>query len=182
MTLPYADWMSVFGIWSDGYFQVNGVDLSDHVRDAVLDLSVTELEDNTHGDNVLKVKAGLEFWQIGVTFLQDFSAGSIDAVLKPLCAVGVSPFNFVIGASNADPSTELPWYKGNCILTRYSPLRGLHGTNLDSIATFQVVGELRRATSILDDQRLSPLVSSSRNSPKIYTSRKSPKVYTGWPG
>ena len=173
--------MSIFGAWIAGYLEIDGVDLSDHVREMMLETTVIELPDNVHGDNTAKVRAGLESWQIGVTFLQDFAIGSIDATLKPLTAVATPPFNIVIGGKQDNPSETDPWYKGFCIVTSYVPLRGPHGANLEILATFQVAGGLQRITSITADQRVLPLDHTSRVRPMPHPSRSRPSVYTSWP-
>ena len=173
--------MATFGCWRSGYFQINGVDLSDHVREIGTDLQLAELPANVHGDNTAKVFAGLEIWQIAATFLQDFSADKVDATLSPLRQVATSPFWFVIGAERTDPSSTAPWYKGLCILTKYTPFHGPHGSNMETIATFQVVSTLRRVTDINDDQRIRPLDSSLRVRPVPHSTRKRPQIYTGWP-
>lgn len=172
--------MGIFGVWSRGYLSVNGVDLSDHVRESMLELTQIELPDNVHGDNTAKVRAGLESWQIGVTFLQDFGLTEIDATLKPLLAVATPPFNIVIGASQNDPTETSPWYKGFCILTNYGPLRGMHGVNLEAAATFQVAGGMQRITAITQDSRVRPLDYTSRKCPMPHSSRERPAIYTSW--
>src|SRR6185295_4673011 len=91
--------LAIFGVWRNGFLQVNGTDLSDHVREMTLDMSVAELPAHVHGDSTVKVAAGLEDFTISVTFLQDFSTSKVDQTLRAgsIGTVGHSPFNIVIG-------------------------------------------------------------------------------------
>lgn len=137
--------MARHGVWKDGFLQINGVDLSDHVREMSLDTSVAELPDNVHGDNTAKVAAGLEDWTINVTFLQDFAASKVDAVLDGMGGVGHEGKNIVIGADKTSAvSATNPRYSGNAILASYRPLGGPQGSNLEATATFRAAGNLTR--------------------------------------
>lgn len=168
-----------FGPWIDGYLQVGSTDLSDHVREMSLDMSVAELPDHCHGDTVAKVCAGLEKWMLAATFLQDFGETQVDATLKPLCTVGTPPFFLVIGGSMDTPTEESPWYKGAGILIDYRPLGGEHGDNLVALATFQVAGTMQRITDINQDSRIRPLDHSGRVRPVRHTSLRLPFIYSG---
>lgn len=172
--------MGLFGAWTRGYIKVNGVNLSTLAREILVDIAIQELPDHTHGDNISKVRAGLESWTVGATFLQDFSANKIDATFQPLTAAGTPPFELIVGGKQNDPTTTDPWYKGTCILSRYTPLKDLHGTILMATVLFQVVTHLRKVTSILDDQRIVPLDSTYRHRPVPSSYRHNPRVYKGW--
>lgn len=140
--------MAIFGVWRDGFIQVNGVTLSDHAREITLETSVAELADNVHGDNTAKVRAGLEDWTITVTFLQDFAASEVDATLDAAGGVGHTPFNVSVGAdATGAVSATNPRYSGLAILASYRPIGGPHGSNLEATATFRPAGNLTRQTS-----------------------------------
>ena len=140
--------MARTGVWKDGFLQINGVDLSDHVREMSLDTSVAELPDNVHGDNTAKVAAGLEDWTVNVTFLQDFAASKVDITLDGMGGVGHTQKNIIIGPDKTTAvSTTNPRYSGEAILASYRPLGGAHGSNLECTATFRAAGNLTRGTT-----------------------------------
>lgn len=140
--------MAVFGVWKDGFLQVNGTDLSDHVREMSLDTGVAELPDNVHGGNTMKVRSGLEEWTINVTFLQDFAASKVDAIMDAAGGVGHAGFNVIIGADKTTSvSATNPRYSGSAILASYRPLGGPHGGNLEATAVFRAAGDLTRQTA-----------------------------------
>ena len=139
-----------FGCWKNGFLKVNGVDLSDHVREMNLEISVAELPADTHSDTATKVVAGLENWQFTVNFLQDFAAGKVDATLRGsgLGTAGHSPFPIECAAdAGASISSTNPRYSGLVILSAYKPFGGPHGGNLESACTFKCAGNLARQTS-----------------------------------
>lgn len=140
--------MSIFGVWRDGFLQINGVDLSDHAREITLDTSLAELPDNVHGDFVAKIRAGLEDWTISATFLQDFAAAEVDDTLQTLMQAGETAINIVVGADKTTAvSSTNPRYSGQAIMSSYSPFHGPHGSNLEATATFRPAGRLTRQTS-----------------------------------
>ena len=139
--------MAIFGVFKNGFLQVNGVDLSDHAREIGIDVSLAELPDNVHGDNTAKVRAGLEDWTINVTLLQDFAASKVDATLGPLRTVGTAGVNIIVGADTAAASATNPRYSGSAIMSSYSPWTPAHGTNMEAKATFRAAGNLTRVVS-----------------------------------
>lgn len=140
--------MATFGVWKNGYVGVNAVNLSDHAREITLATSVAELPDNVHGDNVSKVRAGLEDWTITVTFLQDFAANKVDATMSTIGGVGHTAFQLEVGAdATASVSATNPRYSGQAILASYEPLGGAHGVNLEAKATFRPASQLTRRTT-----------------------------------
>lgn len=171
----------MFGVWSAGYLRVRGVELSDHVREMSSNISVMELPDNAHGDAVAKVIKGLEIWQIMAVFLQDFAANKVDFVLSTLPQCGMSPVDIIIGGTGV-PTTTSPWLRGNCILTDYRPLGGAHGSNLETMATFKVAGNLSYVTSLNDGGiRMRPVSHTTRSRPSESPFRVMPLIYNGRP-
>ena len=142
--------MARFGTWVNGVIVLNNgttYNFSDHAREITLETSVAELPDDVHGDNVAKVAAGLEDWTITATFLQGFAAASIDVTMNLIGGVGHTPFVIEVGASAAAVSATNPRYSGTAILASYGPLRGAHGSNLETQATFRPASRLTRRTT-----------------------------------
>lgn len=137
--------MAVFGYWRDGFIGVNGTDLSDHAREIALDTSVEELPSNVHGDYVKKLNAGLEDWTITATFMQDFAALKVDAVMAAIGGAGHTAFSIEVGADKTTAvSATNPRYSGSAILANYKPLGGPQGNNLEAQATFRPASRLTR--------------------------------------
>lgn len=139
---------SGFGVWRNGYIGVNGTNLSDHAREISIDLGIAELANDTHGDFASIIASGLETWTITATFLQDFAASKVDAILSPLYAAGQAPFQIEVGAdATSSVAATNPRYSGQAILSSYKALGGAHGSNLEAQATFKCGSRLTRRTS-----------------------------------
>ena len=142
--------MAIFGVWRNGYLQINGVSLHDHAREISIEASVSEIPASVHGDTVARVVPGLEDWTISVTFLQDFAAAKVDQTLTALAYTTQSPTGFpiIVGAdATTAVSSTNPRYSGNAILAAYSPMHGPHGSNLEATAKFRCTSTLVRTTS-----------------------------------
>lgn len=131
--------------YTNAYFEVNGVDLSNDVSQLTLNYT-SEMLDATAmgGDGTRLRKGGLKNWDISVTFHQDFAAGQVDVTLYPLVGtttcVELRPVNACTTASN-------PRFSGVCILENYPPMAGTVGELLDVQATFQSASALTRSTT-----------------------------------
>jgi len=140
--------LGYFGVWRNAHFTVNGVNLSDHVREVSLETSISELPDNILGSETEIVRAGLESWTVNATFLQDFAASKIDATLSALNSATQASFQLILYANaGAAVSATNPRYSGSAILTSYRPMGGPHGSNLEATATFRSASDLARTTS-----------------------------------
>lgn len=138
--------MAKFGPFKNAFFDVNGVDLSNHVESLTVNESAAALENHAMGDDTAIKIAGLLDWSIDVTFFQDFAAGSVDATLHPIysggdsCRVRCRPDSATVGAGN-------PMWSGDAYITSYQPMGGAHGDNLMTSVTFSPATNLVRSTS-----------------------------------
>lgn len=164
--------MAEFGAWINGFLEIDGVDLSDHVHEMSLESPIDELADNVHGDRTSKERAGLEGWTVTVTFFQDFAFGEVDSLLSRLSGVGHGPFSVRIRAENAAVAEDNPDYVGQCVLASYTPFSGEHGVNLQATATFRVAGQLQRFFGA----RLRPVGAATRMRPVSSAARRAPLV------
>jgi hypothetical protein len=138
--------MAKFGPFKNGYLQINGVDLSDHVEAMTLNVGAATLDNSAMGDNYDNQRAGLLNWSVEATFFQDFAASSVDATLYPLFSAGTS-FALVMRPDSGGVSTGNPQWSGDAFISSYTPVGGTHGDNLMSPVTFSPATDLVRATT-----------------------------------
>lgn len=131
-------------IFKNPFLSLNGVDLSDHVRQASLTYEAELQDDTAGGDNSRNRLGGLKNWSLQVEFAQDYAAGEVDASLFAQVgnsiAVILRPDTAAVGATN-------PQYTGNAIIESYQPFGGTIGELTMAPVTLQGNGDLDRATS-----------------------------------
>ncbi len=139
----------IVGGWINGYISVAGTNLSDHAREISLDIVTIELPADVMGMTAAAVRSGLQNWTMTATFLQDFAAGTVDAVLYAAGgAAGHNPFNVEVGPDGvASISSTNPRYSGNAIMSDYKPFGGAHGSNMEAQVTFRCAGNLTKRYS-----------------------------------
>ncbi len=131
-------------VFKNALFLLNGTDLSCQIQEATLNYASEMLDSSTICTATRTHKGGLFDWSVDVTFLQDFTAGSIDATLFPL--VGTTAC-FELRPTNACSSANNPIYSGIVVLGNYTPVSGGVGALLQSRSTFSSAGTLSRASS-----------------------------------
>lgn len=131
-------------IFKNPFLSLNGVDLSDHVRQASLTYEAELQDDTAGGDNSRNRLGGLKNWSLQVEFAQDYAAGEVDASLFAQVgnsiAVILRPDTAAVGATN-------PQYTGDGIIESYQPFGGTIGELAMAPVTLQGNGDLARATS-----------------------------------
>lgn len=132
-------------ILDDCYFEVNSVDLSDHVKSVTVNYSGEMQDDTVMGDDTRSNAAGLKNWSMDVQFVQDFAAGEVDATLFSL--VGAAAFTVEVRPTSGGRSATNPGFNGNAVLESYQPVAGAVGDLLQAPVTFQAAGTLSRSTS-----------------------------------
>lgn len=131
----------------DAHLTVNSVDLSDQIQQVTVNLSKDAPQSTAMGDNSHEYLAdGLNNATFSVTFRGDYAAGETDATLWGIYS-GSSAVAFVLKPNGSSTSTSNPAYSGNCILTDWTPISGSVGDLATVPATFQVTGDVSRATS-----------------------------------
>jgi hypothetical protein len=109
-------------VLKDAFVNINGVDLSDHVKTSKVTYSV-ELQDASAMGNVAKARkpglfdAGGEF-----ELYQDYDAAKVDATIFPIVGVQV-PIRVRKSKTDAISATN-PEYQWNGIVESYPPLGG----------------------------------------------------------
>ena len=113
-------------VLTNAYVSVNGVDLSDHVSDVTLDMSIAAVPVTAMGDGGVANLAGLESGKIDITFWQDFASGKVDATLIAIRNAGTA-VAVKIAANGTAISATNPSYTYQAILTDYPPVSGAVG-------------------------------------------------------
>lgn len=131
-------------VYRQAYVWINGVDVSQHVREASLNFGSESLDDTAMGDTTRSHKGGLFDWSIDLTFHQDFAVGAVDATLWSL--VGTTTC-IELRPLNSCSTSVNPSYTGIATLMTYTPLTGAVGSLLDVPANFQSASALTRASS-----------------------------------
>lgn len=131
-------------VLTNAYVSINGVDLSDHVRQIKFPYSADAVEAAAMGDTTKINLAGLKDWSVDVTFKQDFASNKVDATMFSIVGTAVT---VAIRPVNASASATNPEYTGSGLCTSYAPVDGQHGALLETSAAFKPAGALSRATS-----------------------------------
>lgn len=117
---------------------VNGVDFSDHLAAATLDLTAEEQEVTAFGNSFRQRISGLKDASLSLDFHQDFGASSVDQTLWPLLG---SQATVVITPTNGTSSTS-PAYSAVYLVTEYQP----YASNVGDLATLSVSWPLASGT------------------------------------
>ena len=131
-------------VFTDAFVSINSVDLSDHVRSVILDLTSEEQDDTAMGANFRSRKGGLKDGSISLEFNSDFAASEIDATIFPILATSVA---FEIRPTSSAASSTNPKYTGNCLVTQHVPFGNAVGDLATTSVTWPTTGTVSRATS-----------------------------------
>lgn len=126
--------MAIFAL-NDAHVIVNGVVLSDHANNVVVEDTRESLDVTTFGSTSKAVTKGLGDAKITVTFFQDFAASEVHATLQPL--IGSStPVNVEVRATSAARSATNPAALLSALLMNYNMLSGGVGQPSSIVAEF----------------------------------------------
>lgn len=125
------------------FVEINGVDMSDHCRQASLALEATALDSSAMGDGWQANTGGQKSGSLALQFLDDFDAGQVDATLWPVfgkvVAFKVRPTADPVGPTN-------PEYSGQVLVSQHSVGGSLNEMAAKSL-TFPTSGAVDRATA-----------------------------------
>ncbi len=131
-------------VLTNGKFQLNATDLSDHLVSATLNHQSEMLDETAMGDSNRIQKAGLKNWSLEATLHQDYGAASVDALLFSIMGTTAC---FELRPDNSASTAINPIYSGICILQEYPPVAGGIGELMRVTARFSPAGSLSRASS-----------------------------------
>ena len=132
---------------NDVSLTVAGTDLSDHVQSIVVSMNAEDLDGTAMGATSRTHVRGLRDDRIEVTFLQDYAASEVDAILSGMFTS--TGFSVVVKPTSSSVSSTNPSYTMTGILLDYQPIDATVG----EISTPDVVfvpapgSSIARATS-----------------------------------
>jgi len=129
---------------TDYFVSVAGTDFSQNLNSVELAIEADDLETTAFGQGFRTRIGGLKQASLTLNFMQDFGAGSVDAVLSPLLAtlatVIIRPTSSLVSATN-------PSYTMTALVTQYSPFASSVGDIASLSVTFPISGTVTRATA-----------------------------------
>ena len=136
--------MAEFGVLTNAFVSIGGVDLSDHVREVRLPRGVEALDDTVMGDDFRSEGGGLLTWGLTVVFTQDYAAGEVDATINPLVgsttAIIIRPDTAAVGVTN-------PQWAGTALVKAYDPIAGAVGDHLLATVEMGAASDITRTTA-----------------------------------
>lgn len=125
----------------------SSTDLSDHIRQVSIDMSVAMQDFTSFGDGAFVVqKPGLKTADISIEFNQDFAASSIDATFGAAFLAGTLIYLDIKPTSSARGATN-PSYVYACYVAKYPPIGQSVGDRASASVDFAVTGTFARLTS-----------------------------------
>lgn len=88
--------IQISGAQGGGYITVNGVDLSNHAKNIVLNDGQETRDVTAHGNSVRNFRAGLGTVSIDAEFFNDHGVASVEVTLRPLVATSSTGFPVVV--------------------------------------------------------------------------------------
>lgn len=129
---------------TDYAITINGTAFSTNLNSVELALEADELETTAFGGEWRTRISGLKSGSLTLNFMQDFGAGSVDAVLWPL--LGSNATVVIKPTSSATGSTN-PAYTAVCLVSQYSPFASSVGDIATLSVTWPTSGTVTRATA-----------------------------------
>jgi hypothetical protein len=123
---------------------VGTTNLSTSINSVTLDITADQIETTAFGSSYRTSIGGLKSGSVSLDFMQDFAAGSVDALLFPLMgstvAVKISPLSTAVSATN-------PEYRFDCLVTQYQPYAGSIGDLATLSVSWPTTGDIVRGTA-----------------------------------
>jgi hypothetical protein len=129
---------------TDYFVSINGTDFSTSLNSVELAIEADDLETTAFGQGFRTRIGGLKQASVTLNFMQDFAAGSVDAILSPLLATLAT---VVIKPTSGTVTSVNPAYQFTALVTQYSPFASSVGDIASLSVTFPVSGTVVRATA-----------------------------------
>lgn len=139
--------MAIFGTLTNAKLVLNSVDLSDHVAD--VDVNVTIADKDTTAmstSGAMTRTGGLMDGTVTVSFFQDYNTSKVDATIWAALIARV-PVTFSANPANSANAVTNPNYSGQVLVTNYKPIVGKVGDIAVVQVTWPCSGVTARATS-----------------------------------
>ena len=130
---------------TDYKVSINGTDFSQSIAQVNLEISSDDVETTAFGGTFRTRIGGLKDGTLQLDFMQDFAAGSIDAVLFPLiqnnslATVVITPTSGTVSATN-------PSYTALCLVNQYTPFASSVGDLATLSVSWPTSGTVTRGT------------------------------------
>ena len=124
---------------------INGTDFSQSIAQVNLEISSDDVETTAFGGTFRTRIGGLKDGTLQLDFMQDFGAGSVDAVLFPLiqnnslATVVITPTSGTVSATN-------PSYTALCLVNQYTPFASSVGDLATLSVSWPTSGTVTRGT------------------------------------
>jgi hypothetical protein len=128
---------------TDYKITINGTDFSTNLNSVELAQEADDLETTAFGQSWRSRIGGLKNASVTLNFMQDFAAGSVDAVLNPLLG---SIATVIVQSASGTVSATQPKYTAECLVTSYSPFASSVGDIATLSVTWSVSGTVVRGT------------------------------------
>jgi hypothetical protein len=128
--------MAIIGKFTNALVRINGVDLSDHIRQVTIETTRAENEITAFGAEYSVFSPGLGDATITMEAWQDFAAAEIDATIWPLSST-TTPFEVAVRPDAGAISATNPEYQMSSLMYSYSPIDGEVGGPLSSPLVFR---------------------------------------------
>ena len=129
---------------TDYVVNIGGTDLSSTLNSVELSVEADDIETTAFGSGYRTRIGGLKQASVTLNFMQDFGAGSVDAVLFPLlgslATVTIVPTSGTVNSTN-------PRYTAVCLVNAYTPFASSVGDIATLSVTWPVSGTVTRATA-----------------------------------
>lgn len=129
---------------TDYVVNIGGTDLSSTLNSVELSVEADDIETTAFGSGYRTRIGGLKQASVTLNFMQDFGAGSVDAVLFPL--LGTLATVTIVPTSGTVNSTN-PRYTAVCLVNAYTPFASSVGDIATLSVTWPVSGTVTRATA-----------------------------------
>jgi hypothetical protein len=130
---------------TDYKVSINGTDFSQSIAQVNLEISSDDVETTAFGGTFRTRIGGLKDGTLQLDFMQDFGAGSVDAVLFPLiqnnslATVVLTPTSGTVSATN-------PSYTALCLVNQYTPFASSVGDLATLSVSWPTSGTVTRGT------------------------------------
>ena len=129
---------------TDYFVSINGTDFSTSLNSVELSQEADDLETTAFGSSWRTRIGGLKQASLTLNFMQDFAAGSVDAVLNPLLG---SIATVVIKPTSGTVTSTNPTFTMTALCTQYSPFASSVGDIATLSVTWPVSGTVVRGTA-----------------------------------
>ena len=129
---------------TDYFVSINGTDFSTSLNSVELSQEAADLEPTAFGSSWRTRIGGLKQASLTLNFMQDFAAGSVDAILNPLLGqIGT----VVLKPTSGTVTSTNPTYTMTALVTQYSPFASSVGDIATLSVTWPVSGSVVRGTA-----------------------------------